>query len=79
MRDASGNTYGTAHEMEHCEQYTFLPDGTFSMQGMGGFGGTYRIVGSTVELTEQIPDSQPEVIKLELAKDGSTLGGMKRL
>lgn len=78
MQDASGNTYGTAHEMQHCEQYTFLPDGTYSVQGFG-VGGTYRIVGAAVELTQQLPGAPAEVFTLPLAKDGSTLGGMKRL
>ncbi len=78
MRDAGGRTYGTAHERQHCEQYTFLPDGTYTVQGFGS-GGTYRIVGATVELTPQSPDDAPDVFTLPLAKDGSTLGGMKRL
>lgn len=79
MQDANGRTYGTAHEREHCEQYTFRSDGTYTVQGFVGIDGTYRIVGNSVELTQQIPDAPPEVYTLELAKDGSTLGGMKRL
>ncbi len=82
MRDANGRTFGTAHEMKHCEKYTFQPNGTYSVLGdMAGTSyGTYKMIGKTVRMVPTYSDGKKgEPFQLELSTDGATLGKMKRL
>lgn len=71
MRDAGGHTYGTAREMQHCTSYTFLPNGTFTVTGMGTSSGRYRLHDGIVTLTEDRTDPAdpvPAPYDLEVAK-----------
>jgi hypothetical protein len=79
MRDSAGHRYGTAKEMTHCEKYTFLPNGTYTVSGnMIATSGTYRVIGKTVRLTTTNDDGTTSSFDLALSTDGSTLGTMKR-
>ncbi len=65
--------------MKHCESYTFLPNGTYSVSGrMMSSSGTYRVIGKTVRLTEKNDDGTTSSFDLALSTDGSTLGTMRR-
>ncbi|MBA3457941.1 MAG: hypothetical protein H0T42_32965 [Deltaproteobacteria bacterium] len=75
-RDSGGQTYGTAHEMTHCERYVFQPDGTFSSSFERG---TYTIVNTTVTIVTRNDDGSEHKVELSLSADGATLGSMKRL
>jgi hypothetical protein len=80
MRSSTGQTFGTAKEMTHCEKYTFLPNGTYTSSGrMLPTAGTYRVIGKTVRLTVRHDDGGTSSFDLVLSTDGSTLGSMKRL
>ncbi len=81
-RDAQGNTFGTAHEMKHCEKYTFQPNGTYSLLGdmAGASYGTYKMIGSTVRITPTFSDgTKGQPFDVVLSAEGATLGSMKRL
>jgi hypothetical protein len=76
MRDAQGNTFGTAKEMTRCEKYVFAPNGTYAVQGKDDRG-TYRVIGKTVRLTP-LQDGKPGAsFDLVLSADGAKLGDMK--
>ena len=82
QRDAQGHTFGTAHEMEHCEKYTFQPNGTYSLLGdmAGASYGTYKLIGSTVRVTPTFSDgTKGEPFDYVLSADGAMLGRMKRI
>jgi hypothetical protein len=82
MRDGNGQTFGTAHQMKHCEKYTFQPNGTYSVLGDFGIAntGTYKIIGSTVKLVPTNQDgTKGTAFDLALSADGKTLGTMKKL
>jgi hypothetical protein len=78
-RTANGQTFGTAHEMKHCELYTFEPNGTYAVKGHGTSYGTYKMIGSTVRITPINDDGTTGTpFDLVLTSDGSKLGGMIR-
>jgi hypothetical protein len=78
-RDASGQTYGTAHERNHCERYVFQADGTFTSTGTFDFSeGTYRIFAGKVRITPAA-DETIRPFELALSPDGSKLGNFTRL
>lgn len=82
MPGPNGGRYGKAFPMEHCTTYTFAPDGTYSIttdMPRVGHGGTYRIVGPRVILTQQNVDGTTETSEMPLANDRSKLGGLKRV
>jgi len=81
MRDAAGHTFGTAKQIEHCETYTFRPDGTFELSLLSPVEhGIYQIRGSVVTLTT-IDDSgkRGKPFDLTLSADGKHLGNLNRL
>jgi hypothetical protein len=82
MRDASGNTYGTAHQQESCERYVLLPDGTFTAQKHShSDAGTYRIAGGKVRFTttRRPGGALPATFELPLSADGAQLGSLRRV
>lgn len=81
-RDAQGRTFGTAHEMKHCETYTFQANGTYSIAGdIGASGvGSYQLIGGTVKLTPTNNDgTKGRQFELSLSADGKKLGTMTKL
>lgn len=82
MRDAQGNTYGTAKEITLTSRTTFQPNGTYTMSGAltADDHGRYTITGKTVKLTPINDDgSLGQSFSYTLNADGSKLGDMKRL
>jgi hypothetical protein len=74
--------YGTARKMQHCTTYAFAPDGTYTITGdmpRIGHGGTYRIVGPRVILTQQNVDGTTEKTEMPLSKERDTLGTLSRV
>jgi len=81
MRDASGHTYGTARQVEHCETLTFRPDGTYVDAALGPVArGVYDLRNGTVTLTP-IDDAgkRGTPFALTLSADGNSLGAFHRL
>lgn len=81
-RDASGRTFGTAHEVKRCYKYTFEPNGTYASIGdIGGTEyGTYKMIGGTVRMTPNSQNGTPaKSFDLALSPDGNSLGTMTKL
>lgn len=82
MRDAQGRGFGTAHQVQHCEKYTFEPNGTYSMLGDLGVPdhGTYVMIGNTVRITPINADgTKDKPFDLVLSADGNKLGTLTKL
>jgi hypothetical protein len=83
QRTPDGQTFGTAHRMEHCTRYSFAPNGTFTVSeplGLDSTHGRYRIARGVVRMTV-VDDSGAVVQRFELplSADGSTLGDLHRV
>jgi hypothetical protein len=78
MRDASGNTFGTAKITRSCSRYTFEPDGSFASNDfMRALRGRYRIVRGEVVVT--FDDPSVATFAMKLSPDGAKLGTLSKV